>query len=68
MRSASGSESSAWSRRVRQVVYQLGPIFNYDVLYVGGGNARHLQVELPTNVRRVDNRAGLLGGIRLWKG
>lgn len=56
-----------WSRRVREVIYQLGPIFNYDVLYVGGGNSRHLQVELPANVRIVDNRAGLLGGIRLWE-
>ncbi len=55
-----------WSRRVREVIYQLGPIFNYDVLYVGGGNSRHLEVELPGNVRIVDNRLGLLGGIRLW--
>ncbi|NUQ78378.1 MAG: ROK family protein [Polyangiaceae bacterium] len=57
-----------WNRRVRQVVKQLGPIFNYRVLYVGGGNARHLEANrLPKNIRIVENVAGLLGGIRLWQ-
>ncbi|MBK7857025.1 MAG: ROK family protein [Archangiaceae bacterium] len=56
-----------WNRRVRRVVRQLGPIFNYRVLYLGGGNARKVSIELPDNVRRVDNVAGLLGGVRLWE-
>lgn len=56
-----------WSRRVRDVVYALGPIFNYDVLYLGGGNSRHLTVTLPANVTIVDNRAALHGGIALWR-
>lgn len=55
-----------WSRRVLRAIEQLEPIFNYDRLYLGGGNSKHLQVELPTNVEVVDNRAALLGGIRLW--
>ncbi len=56
-----------WNRRVREVVAQLEPIFNYRVLYIGGGNAKHLEREgLPENVRVVDNVAGLLGGIKLW--
>jgi polyphosphate glucokinase len=58
-----------WNKRVRQVVKQLAPIFNYRLLYIGGGNARHLEVDrLPHNVRVVENVAGLLGGIRLWEG
>lgn len=56
-----------WNKRVRRVVRQLEPIFNYRVLYVGGGNARKLSVDLPTNVKRVENVAGLLGGVRLWE-
>ncbi|MFO0586338.1 MAG: ROK family protein [Polyangiaceae bacterium] len=56
-----------WNRRVRDVIGTLGPIFNYRKLYVGGGNAKHLdRAGLPGNVAIVDNVAGLLGGVRLW--
>jgi len=55
-----------WSRRVRQMLDQLAPIFNYDVLYLGGGNARKLVIELPSDVVRFENVQGLRGGIRLW--
>lgn len=56
-----------WNKRVRRVVRQLEPIFNYRVLYLGGGNTKKLKVDLPTNVKRVENVAGLLGGVRLWE-
>ena len=50
------------------MVKQLAPIFNYRILYIGGGNARHLDADrLPKNVRVIENVAGLLGGIRLWE-
>lgn len=56
-----------WNKRVREVIAQLEPIFNYRKLYVGGGNARHVVTDgLPENVQIVDNVAGLLGGIKLW--
>jgi len=56
-----------WNKRVRDVIAQLEPIFNYRKLYVGGGNAKHIEPEgLPANVTLVDNLAGLLGGIKLW--
>jgi polyphosphate glucokinase len=56
-----------WNRRVREVIEQIEPIFNYRQLYIGGGNAKHLDLEgLPANVKIVDNVAGLLGGIKLW--
>jgi len=57
-----------WRRRVVAVITQLAPIFNYRSLYIGGGNAVHLKPELlPEGVRLVDNVAGLLGGIKLWR-
>lgn len=57
-----------WNRRVRRVIAQMEALLNYDRLYVGGGNSRHLDREgLPENVTIVDNNAGLLGGIRLWQ-
>lgn len=55
-----------WSQRVREAIDTLAPIFNYDVLYLGGGNAKKLVVELPDNVVRFENVQGLTGGIRLW--
>jgi polyphosphate glucokinase len=59
--------NTKWNKRVRKALVQLEALFNYDRLYIGGGNARHLDREgLPENVTVVDNTAGLLGGIRLW--
>ncbi|AKT37041.1 ROK family protein [Chondromyces crocatus] len=56
-----------WNKRVRQVIAQLEPIFNYRRLYVGGGNARHVDPDgLPEHVVVIDNMAGLLGGTKLW--
>lgn len=56
-----------WRRRVAAVLAQLQPVFNPRVIYVGGGNSRHLKAEtLPDNVRVVENVAGLLGGVKLW--
>ena len=56
-----------WRRRVRAVVDQLAPIFNYRRLYLGGGNSARLDpADLPENVTIVDNRAGIAGGLKLW--
>lgn len=57
-----------WNRRVRRVLATIQPIFNPDVIYLGGGNAKHLRGELPKNVKVTENVAGLLGGIALWRG
>jgi polyphosphate glucokinase len=55
-----------WNKRVGQVLAQIDPIWNPRRIYVGGGNAKHLRLDLPPHVRITDNVAGLLGGIRLW--
>ncbi|NND59806.1 MAG: ROK family protein [Gammaproteobacteria bacterium] len=55
-----------WSRRVLRVIDQVLPVWNPRVLYIGGGNTKKLTVDLPAGVRRVDNIAGILGGVRLW--
>src|SRR5690242_16243914 len=34
-----------WSERVGEMIDQLQPIFNYDLLHLGGGNAEHLKLE-----------------------
>ncbi|MEO8502993.1 MAG: ROK family protein [Acidobacteriota bacterium] len=55
-----------WNRRVQFVLSVLEPCFNYDHLYIGGGNAERLSFKLPGNVTVVSNDAGMLGGVRLW--
>ncbi len=56
-----------WLARVREVVGQVLPIWNPRLLYLGGGNARLVRGKLPPAVRVVENVAGLLGGIALWR-
>ena len=55
-----------WNRRVRRVVTALNTLLNYDMLYIGGGNAMRIDFELPRNVHIVSNEAGVTGGVRLW--
>lgn len=56
-----------WNMRVERVIAQLAPIWNYRVLYIGGGNAKKLALAIPRNVKVVENLAGLLGGVKLWE-
>ena len=55
-----------WSRRVARAIETVDALITPDAIYVGGGNAKHLKVDLGDKVTIVDNTAGLLGGIKLW--
>jgi len=57
----------AWNERVAKVLEQIRPIWNPRRIYIGGGNAKHLRIDLPPETRVTDNVAGLLGGIALWR-
>ena len=56
-----------WNRKVEQAVEQLEALFNFDHLYIGGGNATKIDFALPRHVTRVPNEDGLLGGVALWR-
>ncbi len=56
-----------WNKHVQRVLEQLQPLFNPRKIYLGGGNARLLDLPFPENVRITENVAGLLGGFALWK-
>lgn len=60
-----------WSRRVRRVVEGFEPVYRWDRLYIGGGNAKRITAyhreKMPSHVTYVPNEAGMLGGVRAWE-
>lgn len=56
-----------WNSRLEKAIASLEHAFNYDYLYIGGGNANKITFELPPNVKTVPNVSGILGGIALWR-
>jgi polyphosphate glucokinase len=59
--------NDTWLKWLDKAIDQIRNTFNFDVLYLGGGNARLLNPGcLPGDVRVTQNIAGLLGGIALW--
>lgn len=57
-----------WTDRVVDAIEQIEPIFNYDLLHLGGGNAVNIQSELPENVRVFSLAEALRGALKLWDG
>lgn len=55
-----------WNTRLLKAIDALSRGFNYDRLYLGGGEVKQINVELPENVTVVSNVLGLIGGIKLW--
>jgi polyphosphate glucokinase len=55
-----------WNTLLEKAIPQLEALFNYDHLFIGGGNAVNIRFRLPEHVTRVSNYDGLLGGVALW--
>ncbi len=55
-----------WNKRVKKVIEILKTVFNYDFLYIGGGNSSEIDFKLDDNIKIVSNREGIKGGPRLW--
>ncbi len=56
-----------WNHRVEKAIGLIYTLLHYDMLHIGGGNAKHIEFELPNNVTIASNEAGLEGGAGLWK-
>lgn len=57
----------AWTARVMDALAQIDPIFNYDLLHLGGGNAQNLECALPDNVRIYTLAEAMRGALKLWE-
>ena len=55
-----------WNERLEKAIATLDHLFNYDALYIGGGEAKNINFDLPSNAQIIPNINGLLGGIKLW--
>jgi polyphosphate glucokinase len=56
-----------WNKHVKDTIEQLQTLLNYDHLFIGGGNARHIKFKLPKHVTIVSNDNGVEGGGFLWR-
>jgi polyphosphate glucokinase len=56
-----------WNYRMGKVFAILKTVFNYDRLYISGGNAKNLTIPLDDNMIIANNKEGIKGGARLWK-
>ncbi len=56
-----------WNAMLKLAITQWAHTFNYDRLYIGGGNAKKIDFKLPANVTIVPNTEGLFGGVALWR-
>ncbi len=59
--------SKKWNSRLEKAIAALQHLFNYDRLYIGGGEAKKITFDLPSNAKTIPNMSGLLGGIALWR-
>lgn len=56
-----------WNDRLQRIIEIYKTVFNYDTLYIGGGNAKHITFELDHNIKQVTNKDGIKGGAKLWQ-
>ncbi len=56
-----------WNKRVKKILHVIKTVFNYDHLYIGGGNSSKINFPLNENVTIVTNQDGIKGGAKLWQ-
>jgi polyphosphate glucokinase len=55
-----------WNKRLKKVLEVLQTTFNYDHLFISGGNAKKITLSLDKNITLVSNMDGIKGGAKLW--
>lgn len=56
-----------WNERLEKAIVYLRTLTNFDKLYLGGGNAANVTIDLGSDIEIVSNALGMSGGIWLWK-
>ncbi len=55
-----------WNKRLKYIIEIYKTVFNYDKLYIGGGNSNEINFELDKNIKLVSNKDRIKGGAKLW--
>ena len=55
-----------WNKRVAKAIETMDALLYFDKVYIGGGNAERLTIDLGQKAVKIDPNAGILGGIKLW--
>ena len=55
-----------WNRRLHKTIEIVRTLVNFDRLYLGGGNTRLIDFDLPHDVKITPNADGVIGGVHLW--
>lgn len=55
-----------WNKRMEKVICILKTVFNYDHLYISGGNAALITFKIDSNITISNNKDGIKGGAFLW--
>jgi polyphosphate glucokinase len=56
-----------WNDRLKYIIEIYKTVFNYDTLYIGGGNSKEITFKLDDNIKLVTNKDGIKGGAKLWE-
>jgi polyphosphate glucokinase len=56
-----------WNKRMKKVLDVLKTVFNYDYLYISGGNAKKIIFKTESNTSILSNVEGIKGGAKLWE-
>jgi len=56
-----------WNKLLQEAIKDIEALFNWDYLYLGGGNTKKIEFKPGKNIEIVSNESGLLGGVYLWK-
>jgi len=56
-----------WNKLVAMAIEQTLHTFNWDHLYIGGGNTKKLKLAEHPHITIVSNLDGLMGGLALWR-
>jgi polyphosphate glucokinase len=56
-----------WNKLVKLAIAQTGATFNWDTLYIGGGNSKKVTLKHGPEIQIISNEEGLLGAMALWR-
>ncbi len=56
-----------WNKLLKEAIEQTAATFNWDTLYIGGGNSRKVKLKLASDIKLISNEEGLLGAMALWR-